>query len=336
MTANRAVTVYGAYGHTGRFVVAELHRRGWTPILSGRDTDKLDALGAAHPALERRVASIEDPASLDRAVDGAAAVINCAGPFLDTAGPVIEAALRMHAHYLDVTAEQRAVLDAFERHGDAAASAGIAVLTGMAFYGALADLLATAAKGEWAAVDAIDIGIALDGWHPTAGTRRTGERNRYPRLVVTNGRLVPLPDPPPTRHWDFPAPFGVQPMVAVPLSETVTISRHVPVRELHTFINLAPLADLRDPDTPPPVPGDASGRSNQLFAMDVVVRKGNEVRRRRARGRDIYAITAPLVAEAVERIVDGRRRTSGVTTAGEAFDASDFLGALARGHLELD
>lgn len=37
MTSNRVLTVYGAYGHTGRFVVAELRKRGWTPILSGRD-----------------------------------------------------------------------------------------------------------------------------------------------------------------------------------------------------------------------------------------------------------------------------------------------------------
>jgi short subunit dehydrogenase-like uncharacterized protein len=135
MTSNRAVTVFGAYGHTGRFVVAELCRRGCAPILSGRDTGKLEAFGAEHPTLERRVASVEDPASLNRAIDGAVAVINCAGPFLDTATPVVEAALRARIHYLDITAEQRAALDVFERHGDAARSAGITVLPGMAFYG---------------------------------------------------------------------------------------------------------------------------------------------------------------------------------------------------------
>jgi short subunit dehydrogenase-like uncharacterized protein len=38
-----AVTVFGAYGHTGRFVVSELRKREWTPILSGRDPAKLAA-----------------------------------------------------------------------------------------------------------------------------------------------------------------------------------------------------------------------------------------------------------------------------------------------------
>ncbi|MDP3798683.1 MAG: NAD(P)H-binding protein [Polaromonas sp.] len=76
MTSKQAVTVYGAYGHTGRFVVSELRRRGWTPILSGRDPGKLSAVGAEHPGLELRPASVDAPASLDRALKGAVAVIN--------------------------------------------------------------------------------------------------------------------------------------------------------------------------------------------------------------------------------------------------------------------
>src|SRR5215475_5817666 len=77
----RTVAVFGASGRTGRFVVSELRRRGLTPILSGRDAAKLKAASDAHPRSEARVASVDDPAALDRAISGAAAVINCAGPF---------------------------------------------------------------------------------------------------------------------------------------------------------------------------------------------------------------------------------------------------------------
>ena len=73
------VTVFGAYGHTGRFVVAELLRRGWTPILSGRDATRLCAAGVAQRGLEVRVASVDDAASIDRAIAGARAVINSPG-----------------------------------------------------------------------------------------------------------------------------------------------------------------------------------------------------------------------------------------------------------------
>jgi hypothetical protein len=48
-----------------------------------------------------------------------------------------------------------------------------------------------------------------------------------------------------------------------------------------------------------------------------------------ARGRDIYAVTAPLAVEAVRRILTGRTRTLGVASAGAAFDAADFLASLS-------
>ena len=67
-TSNHAVAVYGASGHTGRFVVSELRRRGLTPILVGRDAAKLDTLANANAGLEVRIAEVDDPASLDRAL----------------------------------------------------------------------------------------------------------------------------------------------------------------------------------------------------------------------------------------------------------------------------
>ncbi len=108
------------------------------------------------------MASIDDPASLDRAISGAAAVINCAGPFLDTATPVIEAALRAHIHYLDVTAEQPVAFAAFEQFADAAQDAGVVIVPALGFYGGLGDLLATAAMADWVAADEICIAVALD------------------------------------------------------------------------------------------------------------------------------------------------------------------------------
>src|SRR6266480_1521969 len=177
MISNRTVAIFGAYGHTGRFVVSESRKRGFTLILSGRDAEKLKEVGNAHPGSEVRLAAVDDPASLDRVVCGAAAVINCAGPFIDTAAPVIAAALRAGAHYLDVAAEQAAVLAVFERYAIAARDAGVVVAPAMAFYGGLGDLLATAAMGEWDSADEICIGVALDSWKPTRGTRLTGERN---------------------------------------------------------------------------------------------------------------------------------------------------------------
>lgn len=331
----RSIAVYGAGGHTARFVIAELRRRGWTPIPSARDVTRLDTRHKAYEGLDIHTATVDDPASLDRVLSGAAAVINCAGPFLDTAAPVIEAALRARIPYLDLAAEQEAVRTTFERYDAPACTAGVAVVPAMAFYGGLADLLATAAMGDWTEADSVEIAVALDSWQPTRGTRLTGARNTFPRVVYADHRLVLAPSPPQVRTWSFPAPFGACEVSSLPLSEIVILSRHLPVATVHSYMNAEPLRDLRDPSTVPPAPADDSGRSAQVFMVDVVVRRGREERRATAHGRDIYAVSAPLVVEAMTRIVGNATPPTGVHAPGTLFDARDFLAALSPQHLEV-
>ena len=330
--SNRRITVFGAYGHTGRFVVRELVERGFTPILSGRDGAKLKDFGRAHPQFELRTSSVDDPASLDRALSGAAAVINCAGPFLDTSAPMIDAALRASIHYLDVAAEQPAVLAVFDRCARAALPAGVVIAPAMAFYGALGDLLATAAMGDWDAADEISIATALDSWKPTRGTRSTGERNPGQHYVFSKNKLERA-EPAAPREWNFPPPFGTQSVVGLALAESILIPRHLRTPEVRVYINLAPITDIRDPKTPEPAAEDESGRSAQIFAMEAVVRRGKTERRATAGGSDIYFVTAPIVVEATERVLSGRAKATGVVAAGQAFAAADFLGSLSPRHL---
>ena len=122
-------------------------------------------------------------------------------------------------------------------------------------------------------------------------------------------------------------------MVGLSLAETIVISRHIAVPQIHACINIAPIRDLSDPDTPAPTAADESGRSSQVFLIEVIVRRGDAERWAVARGRDIYAITAPIVVEATERVINGLALRSGVLAAGEAFDARDFLGSLVPANL---
>ncbi|MDT0265665.1 saccharopine dehydrogenase NADP-binding domain-containing protein [Streptomyces sp. DSM 44915] len=336
MAAGQKVAVYGASGHTGRFVVAELRERGLVPLLLGRDAARLAALvPAAGPGAAARAASVTDPAALDRALAGAAAVVNCAGPFATTAGPLIEAALRAGIPYLDVAAEIEANLDTFTHFAERAAAAGTVVLPAMAFYGGLGDLLTTAAMGEdWPAADESVIAYGLSGWHPTAGTRAAGVVSRERRagrgVRFTAGRLTYHRDGPTTLEWPFPEPLGTQTVVAeFTMADVVTIPSHLAVPEVRTHMSLAAAKDLSAPETPAPTATDPRGRSAQTFLVEAVVRRGGEERRAAAAGRDIYAVTAPLVVEAVARVLDGRTRTVGVAAAGALFDAADFLRALA-------
>jgi short subunit dehydrogenase-like uncharacterized protein len=305
-----SVLVYGAYGHTGRFVVAELRKRGFEAVLSGRDAAKLPG---------GRPASVDDPASLDRALDGVAAVLNCAGPFAVTALPVAGAAIRAGVPYVDVAAEIEANLDTLELAADTA------VVPAMAFFGGLGDLLATAAMGDWTAADEVHVAYGLSGWRPTPGTLAAGqvsrERRAGRRVRYAGGRLEHRDDALPTRVWAFPGPLGTRPVFAeFSMADIVTIPRHLKVPSVTSYMTVDAANGLA-----------AAGERDaaETFVVDVVVRAGDSERRMIARGEDIYAVSAPLAVEAVERILTGRTKAKGVATAGEMFDAPDFLRALA-------
>ncbi|MFJ2762485.1 saccharopine dehydrogenase family protein [Streptomyces prasinus] len=337
--SERTVAVFGAYGHTGRFVVAELRDRGYVPLPSGRDAAGLRALVASHPGLDTRTASADDPASLDRALSGAAAVVNCAGPFASTAAPLIEAALRAGIPYVDVAAELEANLDTFTHYADRARAADTVVLPAMAFYGGLGDLLVTTAMGDWTTADEAHVAYGLSGWHPTPGTRAAGaasrRRRQGRRVTYRNGALEYRDDAPPTLKWTFPEPLGVRSVIGeFTMADVVTVPSHLRIPDVRTHMTVEAARDLASPDTPAPTASDARGRSDQTFLVDAVVRRGGEQRRAAASGRDIYAVTAPLAVEAVHRILTGRTRTTGVASAGALFDAPDFLDALSA-HLTL-
>jgi hypothetical protein len=339
MGSGQLVAVFGAYGHTGKFVVAELAARGFVPVPSGRNARAVQELADEH-GLEARVASADDATSLDRALAGTVAVINCAGPFATTTGPVIEAALRAKIPYLDVAAELEANLDTFTHYRKRAQEAGAVIIPAMAFFGGLGDLLATAAMGDWTKADEAHIAYALSSWHPTAGTRLSGavsrERRGDVRLRYRGGQWERRTDAAPSLQWTFPEPTGVREVIGeFTMADVVTVPQHLSIPDVTTYMTAEAVRDVASPHTSAPTASDESGRSDQTFLVDVVVRLGGAERRATASGQDIYAVTAPLVVEALDRVLTGRTKIVGVASAGEIFDAPNFLHALTP-HITLD
>jgi hypothetical protein len=336
-----AILVYGASGHTGRFIVRELIEKGFKPILSGRDSRKLEAVSLAHGGLEVRAASLDDPIALRQALHGAAAVINAAGPFAFTVAPVVNAAIRARVPYLDVAAESDVSAETIADHGDNARLAGIALVPATGFYGGLGNLLATAATGDWQQSDEITLAYSLSSWKPTAGTRATieaGEARRAgQRLVFVGDRLELRNDAAPVVEWDFPAPIRKQAVVAeFTTADSVTMSRHLRTQLITEYMTLAPLKDLSDPDISAPQAVDGRGRSSQTFLVEAVVRCGGQRRTAIARGQDIYAVTAPLVVEAMRRVLLSPKQWCGVVTSAELGDARSYLEALSPRHLKIE
>ena len=319
------IAVYGATGHTGQFVVREAHRRGLQVVAVGRSLERLDE--TAPSAAARRVAALDDEEALQKAFAGCAVVINCAGPFLDTAIPVAQAALRAGCHYVDVTAEQGSARAIFAGLDEPARAAHRVVIPAAGFYGGLADLLASALASP-GYIDEITVAIALDRWWPTAGTRRTGERNTAPRVVVTNGQLAPLVPSLVVPDWHFSPPLGEQSMVELPFSEIITLAQHLEVGAIRSLLNRSALADIRDASTSAPTAVDDRGRSAQLFEVVVKLVQHGVTKTAGVRGQDIYAVTAPIVIATAERLLAPSYRRSGALALAEAVEPSELLRAL--------
>jgi len=120
--------VYGAYGYTGRLVVEEAVERGSEPIVAGRDVTKTRGV-ATSLGLQARTFPVEDAAAHLGDVD---AVLNCAGPFAETADAMVDACIETGTDYLDITGEL-AVFERIRRRDADAVDAGVTLLPGVGF-----------------------------------------------------------------------------------------------------------------------------------------------------------------------------------------------------------
>jgi short subunit dehydrogenase-like uncharacterized protein len=132
--------VYGATGYSGGLVVRAAIALGLRPVLGGRDKGKLAAIGDSL-RLEARTARLGDATALDDALRDVAVVVNAAGPFSQTAGPLLAACLRSGTHYLDITGEV-GVIESLARRDVEARRRGIMVMPAVGFDVVPSDCLA--------------------------------------------------------------------------------------------------------------------------------------------------------------------------------------------------
>lgn len=195
--------IYGAYGYTGRLIVRRAVEMGLRPILAGRDGAKLEALGR-ETGFEVRVFALDTSAEVDRGLEGMAAVLNCAGPFCETALPMAQACLRTRTHYLDITGEIE-VIEALAALDGPAKEAGIMIMPGTGADVVPSDCLALYLKQQLPSAAQLTLAFASRGGmsHGTAVTAvpllgQGAVRRR-------DGRLCAVPFASETRWVDFGA-----------------------------------------------------------------------------------------------------------------------------------
>ena len=342
------VAVIGATGFTGGVVVQELLGRGVEVVAVGRNPAKLDALPVD---VERHVADVADRVVLARSLDGCRAVVNCVGSFVDFGETVVEAAIAAAVPYVDTTGEFPFLRRVFEMHDTAARTAGVALVPGMAFYSAPADLAAAlAARALGRPPDTVDIGYRLVGARPSKGTLRTNLRRAgQPCEVWQDGRLVSRRTGDDPREFRFPEPYGATTVARWPGAEVLGVPRHTGARSVAVYVAMpkAAAAVFRNPRLTAllqpvgrAVVGTKTGgpsaeaRARARYVVVVEARAGSAATRCVIDGHDMYGVTAAACAEAALRLAapsltPGGETRSGALSPAEAFDPADFLDSLA-------
>jgi short subunit dehydrogenase-like uncharacterized protein len=132
--------LYGAYGTSGRLILDEALRRGHRPLLAGRDSAQLSALGRT-TGLSILTAPLHNGAALRAALSRVSCVLLAAGPYSLTGRPMRAACVDAGCSYLDING-------AIEDFGSAltfdaeARRAGIGIIAGVGYGVVFAECLA--------------------------------------------------------------------------------------------------------------------------------------------------------------------------------------------------
>ncbi len=231
-----AILVYGANGYTGELCAREAAARGLAPILAGRRRAAIAAL-ADELALPARAFPLDDPAAVAEGLAGVAAVLHCAGPFVHTARPMVDACLAAGVHYLDVTGE----IEVFEAHfaRDAEARArGVALLPGVGFDVVPSDALAARLAAALPDAARLDLAFAADGGSWSRGTLVTMIEGAARGSVIRRaGRYRPIRPGSLTRPIEFVA-GRPRLAVAIPWGDLATAWRTTRIPDLTTWMGL--------------------------------------------------------------------------------------------------
>jgi short subunit dehydrogenase-like uncharacterized protein len=338
--------IYGANGYTGELVAREAVARGHSPILAGRHREKVGAL-AAELGLTARVFPLESPATVAAELYGVKAVLHCAGPFILTARPMVEACLGTGAHYLDITGE----IGVFERvlaQTEAARRAGVVLLPGVGFDVVPTDCLA--ARLSAALPDATELTLAFfaERGEASRGTLLTMiESLPHAGAVRRDGKIVEVPIAFDAR--EIPFSCGPRWTMTIPWGDVSTAFHSTGIPNIRVYTGTPPGTIRRLKRIRPLVPlagwGPVKRLARRWVERKVAGGPGAEAREtsrvylwgevKNEKGRTVtatletpegYALTAVAAVRCMEKALAGEV-APGAWTPSRAFGA-DFVGTL--------
>lgn len=124
------ILIYGAYGYTGKLITKEAYKQSLKVHLAGRSEESLKKLANVYN-FDYTVINLNEE-KLTLLLKDFEVVIHCAGPFSETAIPMINACIKSQTHYVDITGEV-SVFESIMNKSNEAQQAGISLIPGVGF-----------------------------------------------------------------------------------------------------------------------------------------------------------------------------------------------------------
>lgn len=300
--------IYGAAGYTGRMAAERAKALGLDFEIAGRNAKRLESL-AAQLDVPYRVFDTQDA---EGSLSGISVLLNFAGPFAQTAEPLMHACIKAGVHYLDIAAEINTYRMAEELGAEAAAN-HVMLLPGVGWDVVPTDSLAVHVAKRAVKPVALSIALQVPGSMSRGSAMSVSEIIGAGVLARVDGELVATPDAAP-RLFDF----GEGPVLCAPLSfgDLVTGWLSTGIRNIAMFVHISgdgfPEGDLSQlPDGPTP---EQRAAHRARAVVEVTGADGATVRSmiETVNG---YSYTPLAAVEASRRVLNGERKLGFATPA---------------------
>ncbi|MCS7237864.1 MAG: saccharopine dehydrogenase NADP-binding domain-containing protein [Thermoguttaceae bacterium] len=223
--------IYGAGGFSGRLIAEEAVRRGHQPVLAGRRPESIYRL-AERLGCRWMCFPLKEVGQVRENIRGLRLVLNCAGPFSQTAKVLAQAAVAARVHYLDITGEIE-VIEYLSWLGGQAAGQGVSLLPAVGFGVVPTDCLAARLADKFPASQWLRIAFTADR-SPSRGTAKSmWEGHLRGGRIRWAGRLEPLPLG--KLVWDVDFPSGRRRCLAIPWGDLATGYRSTNIPNIVTY-----------------------------------------------------------------------------------------------------
>lgn len=301
--------IYGATGYTGRMAAEHAKALGLDVVIAGRTAEKLGVL-AEQLGVSYRVFSL-DAMGAD-ALAGVGVLLNFAGPFAQTAQPLMHACIRAGVDYLDITAEIN-VYRLAEQLGTQAAQAGVMLMPGVGWDVVPTDCLAMHVARRVHNPQTLCVALQVAGAMSRGSAMSVSEIIGAGLMARVDGKLLTTPDAQP-RHFDF----GQGPALCAPLSfgDLVTGWRSTAIPNISMYVHITgdafPEGDLSQlPDGP----SIEEREGHRARAVAEVVGADGTIARSVIETVNGYSYTPLSAVEAARRVLGGERRAGFETPA---------------------